>query len=143
LKENPNKPDITTRQHSKRVEHRQESVQISSGPLPSPEILGLYERVSPGLAAVIVASFEAQYKHRQDIERVSINGDIQAMQLQNRNHARGQWLGFIITMFGLSLGSALVYLGHDWAGGTIAAGGLASVVAAFLRGQLPGKADHT
>lgn len=47
------------------VQVREQSMEMTSGPLPHPEILGLYEKLSPGMAKTIVAAFESEYTHRR------------------------------------------------------------------------------
>jgi len=121
------------------IQQSQQTVRVSSGPLPSPELLGLYESVSPGLANEIIESFKAEYRQRHDMEKIAMNGDVEAMRLQNAQVTRGQWLGFVIAIFGLSAGAVLIVLGHDGAGATLGAVGLASVLAAYFRGNEPSK----
>jgi len=101
--------------------------------LPSPETLGLYDSIAPGLALEIVESFKCEYRQRHEMETLAMNGDIEAMRRQATEVARGQWLGFAIAIFGLSAGCLLISLNHDFAGATVGAGGLASILAAYFR----------
>ena len=112
---------------------QQQTIQVTSGPLPSPEVLGLYDAISPGLASEIINAFQAEYKQRHELERIAMDGDIEAMRLQALRISRGQWLGLTIAIFGLAAGTLLVYRNHDVAGATLGAGGLASVLAAYFR----------
>ena len=112
-----------------------QTLQVSSGPLPDPDVLAKYERVYPGLAKCIVDGFEAEYRHRHEMENVAVQGDIAAMELSHASQRRGQIFGLVISLIGLLLGSGLIYLNHDWAGSVIGAGGLASVLAAFFKGS--------
>jgi uncharacterized membrane protein len=46
-----------------------------SGPLPSPIILGQYEKILPGAADRIVGIFEEQARHRMSLEKIVVGGD--------------------------------------------------------------------
>ena len=75
------------------VAAQSETVRLSAGPIPSPDELAGYEKVYPGLARIIIDSFEAEYKNRQHIERIAMEGDIEAMRLSHADVARGQRFG--------------------------------------------------
>lgn len=58
-------PKLPSRANStveERVEVSRTRVQVTSGPIPSPETLAQYERAVPGLAQQIVEAFEAEYR---------------------------------------------------------------------------------
>ena len=110
-----------------------ESLKLSSGPIPSPEILAEYNRIFPGLGERIIVAFEAEYSHRHQLASTGMSADIEAMRLDHRDAKTGQILGFGITITGLLAASILIYLGHDWAGATIGGGSLASLVTAYFK----------
>lgn len=58
----------------------------------------MYDAVSPGLAAEIIAAFKSEYQQRHNLESTAMKGDIEAMRLQNGQASRGQWLGFAIAL---------------------------------------------
>jgi uncharacterized membrane protein len=122
------------------VQVSQSHVNVSSGPIPSPETLAHYERLFPGLGERIVGAFETEYRHRHHLAEMSMQGDIDAMKLTHRDHRLGQILGFFICIAAMSVGTFLVYNNHDWAGGTIGGLSLASVLAAYYRIQAKSEA---
>ena len=71
---------------------------------------------------------EEQRKHRLAIEKQVVSSQI------NESN-RGQIMGFIIALIGLSLGSFLVYSGHDVAGAAIAGTTLVGLVTVFIKWQ--------
>ena len=83
---------------SSAIVRQSETLQMSSGPLPDPETLGKYEKVYPGLAKCIVESFESEYRHRHEMEAISLKADISAMELAHADVKRGQHLGFSISI---------------------------------------------
>ncbi len=71
---------------------------------------------------------ENQAGHRIGIEN-------QVISSQTKESNRGQIMGFIIALIGLSFGSFLVYSGHDIAGASIAGVTLIGLVTVFIKGQ--------
>src|SRR5437773_2627905 len=59
--------------------------QVTSGPLPSPDILREYDLLVPGAAERFIARFEKQSEHRMHLERTVIEGD-------DRRANRAQWI---------------------------------------------------
>lgn len=109
---------------------------FSSGPLPNPETLGLYDRVSPGLAKLLVESFQSEYLHRHRTELMALEADIEAMRRANALSSRGQLLAFVIAVAGLGCGTVIALYGQPLAGAVVAGFGLGSVLSAFLRSRL-------
>jgi len=81
---------------------------------------------------VIVDAFQSEIQSGQYLEKIAMEGDIEAMRLSH-DVKRGQLPGLAISIFGLFCGTVLVYLGHDRAGSVTGAGGLASVLAAYFK----------
>lgn len=133
----PQKPSAPVRnnppQRAELVATQSETVRISSGPIPSPETLAEYDRVYPGLGQRIVAAFEAEYQKRHYLEKLALEADIEAMRLSHAEVRRGQWLGFVISMFGLVSAAVLVFLDHDAAGAALGGMSLAALVTAYLK----------
>ena len=84
-----------------------EKLTVSSGPIPTPETLAAYDKAIPGLGERIIASYEAEYSNRHRLEQMSLQGDIDAMKLAHWDVRRGQWLGFVISITGNTVGSNL------------------------------------
>lgn len=101
---------------------------IHSGPLPDPQTLAEYNAIIPHAAERIFAEFEEQGKHRRSLELLVVKG-----QLTQSN--RGQNFAFIITVSFLIVSGSLIYLGHEWAGGSLGLASLTSLVAVFLTGK--------
>ena len=76
----------------------------------------------------IMGAFDEQRKHRIAIEK-------QVVSSQMKESNRGQIMGFIVALIGLSFGSFLVYSGHDVAGASIAGITLVGLVTVFIKGQ--------
>ena len=49
-------------------------VKMSSGPMPSPEVLEDYDKIVPGAAERILVTFEKETEHRQSLERQTNSG---------------------------------------------------------------------
>ena len=99
------------------------------GPLPRPEDLAEYEKTVPGAAERIIAMAERQAEHRQALERVVVEGGA-------RNAHQGLWLGFIISLVVLGLGTTLVLTGHEVVGATVMALDVVSLAGVFVFGRI-------
>mgnify|MGYP000036225192 FL=1 len=69
-----------------------EVTQITSGPIPAPEILRGYDDVYPGAAQIIINDFQENSKHVRTMQEKSLAAEIQ-------RDKRGQWMAFVILMF--------------------------------------------
>lgn len=83
----------------------QVSASLHVGPLPSPTVLGGYNRVEAGLAGRIVKMAEDEQAHRHALERT---GQQEAFTLLKR----GQMIGALLLLALLSAGTALAMTGH-------------------------------
>lgn len=101
-----------------------------SGPLPPPEVIEAYEKVSPGAAATIIAMAEREQAHRHDMEKTALNGAIE-------RDKRGQRIGGIAVILALLVAFVLGYFGHTGLAGTIATTTLIGIAAIFVLGRLP------
>ncbi len=107
--------------------HAEITAAAFSGPLPHPEILAGYDQVVPGAAKRIIAMAEVQSRHRQDLERSIIQGDI-------RRSWYGLWTGFAIGMTGI-LGSVVLGLyDHPGVASFLSGSTLVSLVGVFVIG---------
>lgn len=80
------------------------AVKASSGPLPAPEILAGYDRVLPGTAERIIAVFESNVKHQQDMDTKQLTAAVSYAD-------KGQNRGFILSLAGLASGLTMAVLG--------------------------------
>jgi len=72
---------------------------------------------------------ESQSRHRQDMEKVVILGNVSAQ-------SRGVWLAFILALTGMLLGFGLELLGHRLTGFASFFSSLAALVGTFVFGRL-------
>lgn len=111
--------------------------QEMSGPLPSPGILAEYDRVHPGLAEIIIQSFQKETEHRHQIERIAMETDAQLALNHSSERKRGQYFGLLISL-GLIAGCiTLGYQDKQWAAAALGSAGFASIVGAFVVGRRP------
>jgi uncharacterized membrane protein len=109
------------------------------GPLPPPSILHGYDEIIPGSAAQFVQAFHDEMEHRRDLEKRSIEAEILDRRASRQERKRGQQCGFIICMTAIIAGAVTAGLAPSVAGqimgGVIGAGGLTSLVLAFITGR--------
>lgn len=79
---------------------------ISSGPLPDPHILKAYGEVIHDGPERIFQAFEKQIEHRHQMERLTVQSDI------NRAYL-GLWLGFAIECIIVTAFVAIILLRRD------------------------------
>jgi uncharacterized membrane protein len=102
--------------------------QSFSGPLPHPDILNKYEQISAGAADRIIKMAEDQSAHRRKLESKMIDSDTDRAKW-------GQILGFLISVFGLTISGLIAIFGNAIAGSVIGVGTLASLVGVFMYGN--------
>lgn len=78
---------------------------------------------------------EEQSVHRKELERKVITSDIERSKW-------GQFLGFVIAIFGLMVATAVSIWGNAIAGGFIGVGTLASLVSVFMYGSSTRKKER-
>lgn len=71
---------------------------------------------------------ERQQEHRQDLEKTVVSGNV-------HSERRGQWMGFILCLFVLGLGSYLAYIGREVAGSVFVGTDLAALAGVFVYGK--------
>jgi len=100
-----------------------QQVEISSGPIPSPQILQQYNSIVPDAAERIIRMAEKQSDHRIDLEGKVVSSNILKSYI-------GMMLATIIAVYGLYIAKEISINGNPWAAAIIAAldlGGLISV----------------
>ena len=103
-----------------------QQTQVHSGPLPAPDQLGDYERVSPGAADRIITMAEKQQGSRIDYQTIEQKRRYDERRL-------GQIFAFVICMVVFYIVYQLAMNGKEVAASVLGVGGLASIVAAFLK----------
>lgn len=105
------------------------------GPIPHPQILAEYERLSPGAANRIIAMAEAESSHRHNIENKAIDADIEFVNRDYSEARLGQIFGFLIAILALIGSFYSAVNGAQLAGSIIGTGGISAVVAVFIYGR--------
>lgn len=100
-----------------------------SGPYPPPELLRGYEDVLPGSADRIISMAEKQQQHRQELEKTTVVG-------ASKRAWWGLWLGFVISLVVLGLGTLTILEGYPWAGGGVMGVDVVALAGVFVYGQL-------
>lgn len=104
------------------------------GPIPDPDMLRNYTDVVENGAERIVTQFEEQSRHRREIERTVVKGQV-------NESKRGQIFAFIIGMTGLGLAFISALLGFNGFAITLASTTIVGLVSAFIVGKNIQKKD--
>ena len=107
-----------------------------SGPLPPPEVLGLYNEIIPNVAERLVASFEGQQSHRHQMESQVISAGI-------RRAWYGLWCGFVVALAGLGVAALAVVYQQQWAATVVGGGTLVGMVTVFVTGRHQQERERT
>jgi uncharacterized membrane protein len=99
-----------------------------TGPLPHPAILARYNEAIPNGAERIVAMAESQSAHRERIELMVVQGNVQSQ-------ARGTNYAFILCLAALIGGFALLFTGRSAEGWVSILGSLSAVAGVFIYGR--------
>lgn len=99
-----------------------------SGPYPPPDLLRGYEDVVPGSAERIISMAERQQEHRHDLEKTTVHG-------ASKRAWWGLWLGFVISVVVMVLGTITILLGQPVAGGAVMGVDVVALAGVFVYGQ--------
>ena len=99
-----------------------------SGPLPPPDELEKYERVSPGAAKRIFAMAETQGHHRRELEKSLVDNEY-------KEASRGQICAATLGALAIICGTIAGILGAQLAGSVIGGLVVVGLVYAFIRGR--------
>jgi len=99
-----------------------------SGPLPPPQLLKGYNEAFAGCAERVVAMAERQSEHRQQLERMVVEGNCQAQ-------SRGQWFAFILAFVVIVGGVYLLTKGKSIQGFAAIITAVASLIGALIYGR--------
>jgi uncharacterized membrane protein len=125
--------DVTPNPQSQTRPGRQQEIQLTqsfsfSGPLPPPQLLKQYNDVVPNGAERLMQMAELQQGHRQELERVVINGNIKA-------ESRGQWMGLFISLAVIGAGVYLAAIGREITGGILVGVDVVALASVFVFGK--------
>ena len=99
-----------------------------SGPLPPPQVLGMYDNIIPGLAERLVEAFETQQRHRQSLENKVVESGI--------NRAwYGLWCALTVSIAGIGVAALAVAYQQQWAASIIGGGVLVGLATVFITGR--------
>jgi len=100
-----------------------------AGPLPPPEMLAEYNRITPGAAERILKMAEMQQVHRHSLEISVVRRNLEAQ-------IRGQFMAFGVSVLVIAGGFGLIAFGKDAYGIAAVIGALTSLVIVFVTGRL-------
>jgi len=99
-----------------------------SGPIPPPQVLADYDKISPGFADRIISMAESEAKHRHTLEEKALKSQIIEIRL-------GQIFAFLIGSFTIAAGAFSAIRGAQIAGSIIGSGGVIGLVSVFIYGR--------
>lgn len=111
---------------------RVERQEIRVGPLPDPADLRRYDEVVSGAADRIIRMAESQAAHSQDMERLSLQANVEAHRSVVRLQRFGQIGAVFVVTLGLTVAFVSALAGHDWFATAVATGCIGGIVASFL-----------
>lgn len=122
--EPPSPPDRDPRSAEVASQVTLEHQSFHSGPLPSPETLAAYGRISPDLVDRIVTASEDERSHRHRMDRQ-----------HSRRASMGLAAGLLVAVLFLVVSAWLINDGHDVAGAVIGTVDLVALTAVFVLGR--------
>lgn len=106
-----------------------------SGPIPPPEMLEKYERLSEGLANRIIQMAEKEGDHRRSLETYVQKAHIDHIKRRDYEAKIGQIFAFLVAITTILAGTYAVTCGYNITGTVISLSGLAGIVSAFIYGR--------
>ena len=107
-----------------------------SGPLPPPEVMGLYNALIPNAAERLLAAFEGQQQHRQGLENRVVNAGI-------KRSWWGLWCALSVSLAGIGVSALAVVFQQQIAASVIGGGTLVGLVTAFITGRSQQEKERT
>ena len=101
---------------------------MHSGPLPSPNDLAAYEKILPGAAERIFALTEGETKHRRDMERTIVAGNLQ-------NERTGMRCGLLVAVLVVVASVVMAALKQPVPASIFGVGGIGSLLTVFVKGR--------
>jgi len=106
------------------------------GPLPPPAVIEAYGKHIPDGANRVMLMAEQQAKHRQQMERDTLEDQKNCNVSRMCLNKRGQWFGFLFSTLGILLGGALAFTGHDGAGSILIGTAVVPLGIVFVTGRI-------
>ena len=111
------------------AQHQQITIQESyTGAIPHPEHLKAFDQIVPGAAKMIFDEFQNQSSHRRGLES-------RVIESQLGQSAKGQWIGAVLAILFVGVGTFLSLKGCETAGSVLMGSTLVGVVAVFVVGK--------
>ncbi|NVN80576.1 DUF2335 domain-containing protein [Vibrio sp. Scap24] len=98
---------------------------LYQGPLPPPELLNEYEKISPGMAERILRMAESELLHKEAMH-------LKAIEEHRREVQRGQFFAIIISLVSIACTVLLAFKGAQIAAGILGSSIIAGIVAAYV-----------
>ncbi len=116
--------------HITKLPHKEQQqvvakLEMTSGPIPHPDILSRYDELDPGAAKLIIENGVEESAHRRTLES-------RAMEYSRRDHKRRDIMGFTIGLVGMSIGALLIWLEHTVTGTIFSGVSLVMLVGLFV-----------
>lgn len=108
---------------------------ITSGPIPSPDILSKYDALMPGLADRIVTMAEVEVSQRHKVEWECLVLNREALHVEAGERRIGQILGFSIGMASLAVSIVSLFMRYEIAASIIGGTTVVGLVAVFVTGR--------
>lgn len=106
--------------------------EISSGPLPHPDLLARYSNIIPNGAERIMAKAEKEQAARLENRSDRLKADNRNIGRQLAIQQTGQWMAFSIVMVILALATLFVFTGHETMAYVLYGSGMVSLAGLFL-----------
>ena len=123
------KSAVASKQQSRNQENglvmREQRVEMHSGPLPHPDLLGRYQDIIPDAPERILRMAEKQGDHRVAIEKSLIHANI-------LNERLGLFCGLIVCLVALYCGTTILLGGHELFGFAAIVTALASPLGVYV-----------
>lgn len=107
-----------------------------SGPIPPPQVLGLYNEVLPGCAERLLTAFESQQAHRQSLEKQVVDSGITRAWY-------GLWCALAVSLAGIGVSALAVIYGQAIPASVIGGGVLLGLATVFITGRSSQEKERT
>ena len=146
----PNNPDYSpASSEAGSIQPQMDIMYVESawaGPIPPPDAVQAYEKMTPGAADRILTITEKQqdhshrvtekqqeHEHRMEERVIGIQETVVVSDV--KQSFSGLWIGFAIAVLGILSGTALGIFGPAWLGGVVAGVPLTYLVGVFVYGS--------
>ncbi len=113
--------------------------QVTTGPIPSPEILEKYEAIIPGAAERILSMAEREAKHRHQNESKALEANIKianvnakTVKSENLLKRRGQSLAVVLYVLSMGVTTYAIYNGMATVASIVGGSTIAFIIGSLL-----------